>query len=406
MTDVNYYLWLRMALGPGAANSGLIFEKYSSAEEIFRETDEERRLSGVFTQGQIDRLSSVGIEETYEIMRDCAAAEIDILMPQDEEYPKLLLQLPDFPVVLFVKGSLRCLHDKVPFAIVGTRKPAERSMSAASELSKALSKCGFLIVSGGALGIDSAAHTGALSVGCNTIAVLGCGHSYPYLKENAPLREVISAHGATISEYPPNEPSHKGSFPVRNRIISGMTVGTAVIEAEEQSGSLITARHAKEQNRDLFAIPALELGKASKGCDQLLSDGANELLYPIDIVGAYLKKFADIISISEEANLSVGLTTPGFGGFGVESEREELISRHEAFLKERAERKKPVKREIAEKLSDEAIAVYAAFGRDPISIKQLAEAVVMPAGSLLGALTELELYGYIELLPDTKYTVK
>ncbi|MBR5992023.1 MAG: DNA-processing protein DprA [Clostridia bacterium] len=404
MTNVNYYLWLRLALGPGAENTGLIFENFSSSEEIYRATETERKLSGVFKPVQIERMKSVEIEETYEVMRDCAAAGVDILLPTDDDYPELLLQIPDYPIVLFVKGSLDVLKSHIPFAVVGTREPADRSMSAASELAKALTKCGFVIVSGGAIGIDAAAHTGALAVGGSTVAVLGCGHSNPYLKENAPLRDVISQNGATISEYPPFVPPHRGTFPIRNRIISGMTVGTAVIEAQIKSGSLITAKHATNQNRDIFAVPAMELGRSSEGCTQLLEDGAKELLCPLDVVGTYLKDYADKIRIDETANLSLRLTEPGFGG--IEFEQAEIISRHEALEKERADRKKPVKRDIADPLSEDAVKVYAAFSRDPISIKQLTESVIMPTSSLLGALTELELYGYIELLPNTKYSVK
>ncbi|MBR6512067.1 MAG: DNA-processing protein DprA, partial [Clostridia bacterium] len=163
MTNVNYYLWLRLALGPGAENTGLIFENFSSAEEIYRATDMERKLSGVFKPVQIERMKTVEIEETYEVMRDCAATGVDVLLPTDDDYPQLLLQIPDYPIVLFVKGSLDVLKSHIPFAVVGTREPADRSMSAASELAKALTKCGFVIVSGGAIGIDAAAHTGALA---------------------------------------------------------------------------------------------------------------------------------------------------------------------------------------------------------------------------------------------------
>lgn len=125
MRKVNYYLWLQQAIGPGAENSGLIFETFSSAEEIFRATDTERRISGVFTAEQIERMNTTDIEDSYKIMGECAAAGVDILTPLDDDYPKNLLNISDYPIVLYVKGSLDVLKRKIPIAIVGTRKPAQ-----------------------------------------------------------------------------------------------------------------------------------------------------------------------------------------------------------------------------------------------------------------------------------------
>jgi len=404
MRDVNYFLWLQKALGPGAHNTRDIFEVYSSPKEIYRATDTERRVSGVFTSSQIDRLSATDIEKTYEIIRDCGALGVDILTFQDDDYPKLLSETADFPVVLYVKGDISAVNRKIPLAIVGTREPAPRSPAAASKLSRAVSECGFVVVSGGALGVDAAAHTGALLVGEPTVAVLGCGHGSKYLKENRPLRDVITTCGATVTEYPPLTDSNKGYFPVRNRLISGMSVGTVVIEAKDKSGSLITARHATEQSRDIFAMPALELGSSSIGCDRLIEDGAKAVYCPFDVIEQYLGSFPEKITINESVNLFEDLTCPENGT--VLEDSEEINRRHELLEEERRNKGRPEKREITDPLTDEAIRVYAAFERDPLSIKQLAESVIMPTSSLLGALTELELYGYIELLPDTNYSIK
>ncbi|MBQ6752263.1 MAG: DNA-processing protein DprA, partial [Clostridia bacterium] len=237
-----------------------------------------------------------------------------------------------------------------------------------------------------------------------TVAVLGCGHGSKYLKENRPLRDVITTCGATVTEYPPLTDSNKGYFPVRNRIISGMSVGTVVIEAKDKSGSLITARHATEQSRDIFAMPALELGSSSIGCDRLIEDGAKAVYCPFDVIELYLGKYPEKITINESVNLFEDLTCPGNGT--VLEDSAEINRRHEQLEEERRNKDRPEKREITDPLTDEAIRVYATFARDPLSIKQLAESVIMPTSSLLGALTELELYGYIELLPDTKYSIK
>ena len=406
MRKVNYYLWLQQAIGPGAENSGLIFETFSSAEEIFRATDTERRISGVFTAEQIERMNTTDIEDSYKIMGECAAAGVDILTPLDDDYPKNLLNISDYPIVLYVKGSLDVLKRKIPIAIVGTRKPAPRSIASAQELSKALTKCGFVVISGGALGIDTAAHTGAISVGEETIAVLGCGHLFKYLKTNEPLRDVISTNGATISEYPPSTDSFKWNFPIRNRIISGMSVGTIVVEGKKKSGSLITAKHAMLQNRDVFALPSAELGATSDGCEELLKDGAIPVEMPMDVISEYLSIHAEKIKIDESIDLSMNLLSLGLSKNSFDNQVEKIVKQHEDLERERADRRKPKKRELTDSVSDEAKRVYAIFTRDPISMKEIADSVIMPASSLLGALTELELLGYIELLSNTKYSIK
>lgn len=405
MKKVNYYLWLQQALGPGAANTGLIFETFYDAEEIFKATDMERKISGVFTAEQIERLKTTDIEDTYEKIRDSAAAGVDILTPLDDDYPENLLMIDDYPVVLYVKGSLEVLKRKVPIAIVGTREPAQRSVTSAQELSKILTKCGFVVVSGGARGIDTAAHTGAISAGGETIAVLGCGHSHKYLKENEPLRDVISTKGAVISEYPPTTPSFSYNFPVRNRIISGISVGTVVVEGKNRSGSLLTARHALEQNRDVFAFPSAELGSAMEGCEELLKDGAGLVVEPMNVIESYLNVYAEQIKIDESVNLRMNLLTLGIND-SFDNEVKKIVKTYDDLELERRDRHKPIKRKLTDPVTEEAKRVYAVFKRDPISIKEIAENVIMPTNSLLGALTELEIKGYIEMLSNTKYSVK
>lgn len=406
MTNLNYYLWLAKALGPGAPNIGLIFERYKTAKEIFEASEDERKLSGVFSSSQIIKLRDTEIEETYEIIATCANGGIDIITCKDEDYPKNLLQIEDYPIVLFVKGNLACLNNKIPFAVVGTRKPTERSYAAATEVAKAISKCGFLVVSGGALGVDSAAHTGALLAGEKTICVLGAGILNKYLRENEPLREVIAENGALISEYMPNDPASSWSFPLRNRIISGISLGVLVVEGGERSGSLNTASHAARQGRDVFAMPSKGLGNAFKGCDQLIEDGAKPVEYSLDIVGEYLNSFPEFISVDESTDLSIELSLLGIDETEHKAEIEKIVVDYAEKSQEFRDRKKPKKREIVDPLSDNAKMLYEYFNRDPISLKELTDAVNMPISSLLGALTELEIFGYVELLPNTKYLIK
>lgn len=406
MTNLNYYLWLQKALGPGCAKTGQIFETFSSAEEIYRISTHERKLSGVFTPAQISKMEDTDIEDTYEIVSECANRGVDILTPKDENYPEILFQLPDYPMLLFVKGSLSSYFDKIPLAIVGTRNASDAGRAAANELAKAVSKCGFYIVSGGAMGIDTAAHTGALCSGEDTIAVLGGAIGDNYLKVNEPLRNVIESHGALISEYPPGTKVGPATFPIRNRLISGLTVGTIVIEAQIASGSLITANHAIRQGRDVMTIDWGRTDDSVAGNNQLLFDGAQGFQMPLDIINEYLSVYPEKIKIEESIDLSIDLTKLGFTKGQQNKEIKKIYDENEKRLRAWRDRKKPQKREITDPLSDEAKRIYKIMPRDPIGIKEISDALCMPMSGMLGALTELELMGYIELLPNTKYVIK
>lgn len=182
-------------------------------------------------------------------------------------------------------------------AVVGTRSATPYGHKTAFRLSYRLAECGALIVSGGALGIDSEAHRGALQAGGRTIAVLGCSIDYPYLSANAELRKMISEHGALISEYPPGTPPSKVSFPIRNRLISGLALGTVVVEASIKSGSLITADHALNQGKDVFAVPGNIMSSAYAGSNRLLSDGAKPVFSAADILSEYTSQYPHKINM-------------------------------------------------------------------------------------------------------------
>jgi len=191
----------------------------------------------------------------------------------DENYPDLLSEIPGAPLVLYVKGSVDALH--LPsLAIVGSRNPTRAGFGNASEFARYLVQRGFSIVSGLAQGIDTAAHEGALEGGGTTVAFLGTGIDRVYPAANRDLAHVIAARGALVSEYPLGTPPEKWHFPERNRLISGLCIGTLVVEAARRSGSLITARLAAEQGREVFAIPGSIHNALSRGCHQLIRQGA------------------------------------------------------------------------------------------------------------------------------------
>jgi DNA processing protein len=196
-----------------------------------------------------------------------------IVTQADPEYPELLRQIYDPPIVLYVKGELS-LKDKNAVAMVGSRMTTHYGLEVARKLAYQLAYVGVTVVSGGARGIDTAAHQGALTGKGRTIAVLGTGINLVTPPENAKLFEQIAASGAVITQFPFNRPGDKQSFPIRNRIIAGMTLGTVVVEANLTSGALITANFAIEHGRQVFAVPGRIDSPRSKGCHDLIKKGA------------------------------------------------------------------------------------------------------------------------------------
>ncbi|MDO8953765.1 MAG: DNA-processing protein DprA [Gammaproteobacteria bacterium] len=195
-----------------------------------------------------------------------------IISLSDKAYPELLRQITDPPPVLYVKGHLPLLNE-CQIAMVGTRRMSQYGKRNAYQFAQGLAELGIIITSGLAIGIDSQCHKGALMTG-QTIAVLGCGLNQVHLSANRALAEQIAENGALVSEFPLDYPASKFTFPRRNRIISGMSIATIIVEAALRSGSLITARLALEQNRQVLAMPGSIHSPQSKGCHHLIRDGA------------------------------------------------------------------------------------------------------------------------------------
>lgn len=228
------------------------------------------------------------VKEQYEAIKEVGIKMITI---EEEEYPERLREIGDPPIVIFLKGDISLLN-KPSVAIVGGRKCSDYGYGIAKELGNGLAHTGFSVVSGMALGIDEAAHKGALSAG-KTLAVLGTGVEICYPKQNKALYESIQQKGCIVSEFFPQTKPMPYQFPKRNRIISGMTLGTVVIEAAERSGSLITAGLALEQNREVFAVPGNVDSALSRGCNKLIQGGAKLVIELSDIVEELMPQLLD-----------------------------------------------------------------------------------------------------------------
>ncbi len=203
----------------------------------------------------------------------CRSHGIAIITETHAEYPRALREIPDPPGLLFIRGALKPA-DALGIGIVGTRHGTAYGLRQAERLAASLARAGLTIISGLARGIDAAAHRGALEAGGRTLGILASGVMNIYPPEHDKLADLVAANGALISEQPPHSAPLPGTFPQRNRIISGMSLGVIVVEAAERSGALITARHAMEQSREVFAVPGNVDSRASRGCHRLLRDGA------------------------------------------------------------------------------------------------------------------------------------
>jgi len=252
------------------------------------------RVDGVGPK-TIEGLLAVRDEDVQQELDLAAEHGAAVVTAFDADYPVSLVNLPDRPPVLYIRGRLRA-SDAVALAVVGSRRCTYYGLEQAHRLGGLLGRAGMTVISGGARGIDTAAHRGALEAGGRTIAVMGCGLTQTYPSENAELFERIIAdgRGAVLSELPMRTAVLGGNFPTRNRIISGLSLGVLIVEAARKSGSLITAREAAEQGKEVFALPGRVDSPLSQGANQLIRDGAilvqdlDDILEHLGAVGAKL----------------------------------------------------------------------------------------------------------------------
>jgi len=232
-----------------------------------------RSVEGV-RKRHVEKLTRDDLAEQVDLEKESArSAGVRVITLEDDEYPALLAGIFDPPLVLYVRGELQPV-DGLAVAVVGSRRATHYGRKQAGRLASSLAHAGFTVVSGLARGIDAASHQGALEAGGRTLAVIGCGLSHLYPKEHSELAERIAANGAVLSELPMGFPVLAKNFPRRNRIISGLSLGVVVAEAARRSGSLITARWALEQGREVFAVPGPVDRPTAGGCHQLIKDGA------------------------------------------------------------------------------------------------------------------------------------
>lgn len=363
------WIALNMTPGVGPRAAARLLERFGSAEGVYgalRSELERLRLRPEAVESIVlkDRHEAARLE--LERVRDIEGA--DVLVLDDGAYPALLREIPDPPLTLYARGGWAACLDAPCVGVVGSRRASTYGQNVALMLGRDLAARGVTIVSGLARGIDAAAHRGALEAGGRTVAVLGTGVDEVYPRDHRRLAaEILERGGALVSQFPLGTPPVAENFPYRNRIISGLSLGTVVVEASEHSGSLITARLALEQGREVFAVPGNVTSRNSFGTNYLIKGAGAKLVQTWQDVAAELPREVAARLLPPEPRRG--------GGAGAEAA-------------------------APPDLSESELAVYRLLSTDePVHIDALAEAGAVTVASLAGALLALEMRDLVRQLP-------
>ncbi len=422
--DIRYGIWLSGCVERRKGAYSALMAEFGSAEAVYRADFSKIKTGGVYTRSLIAALCRKDISEAARIADYCVMNHITVLFPTDEGYPALLRDLPDLPAVLYVRGKLPDFSRIPAVGVVGTRKMTAYGMKMAYSVGYGLARGGAAVISGMAAGGDSLAICGALDGGGKVVAVLGCGVDRAYPAGNKRLMEEIIASGAVISEYPPGTDIRKQNFPERNRIISGLSRAVCVTEADTHSGALITAKWAKSQARELFAVPGKVGEKGSAGVNALLKDGATPLTHADDVLKNYAFLYPEAVRLSaseerteEQAELSAAAYSVDMGDYGKEKEKQKKKEEKTAAMPQI--RIKETENDINMNVSEEPPATEAEL--ELIDAKTRDIYLNLPEGEftpdeaasrgydcvdVMCALTVLEIQSLVKALPGGRYKAK
>ena len=291
MAALKYWVWLTTLQGLTDHSKQLLMAHFSSPEDIYYADEEALWQVEGLRKEQAALLDNKSLSAADRVLSDCARKDIFLVTMADALYPERLHNIYQPPLLLYGKGAMPLFDEEAAVTVVGTRSCTPYGIHCAEKLGYELTQQGGMVVSGMAKGIDAAAMRGALRFGGFTCGVLGGGVDVIYPAENRRLYEDIAATGVLLSEYPPQTEPEAWHFPVRNRILSGLSVAVAVVEAPERSGALITAENAIEQGRDVFAVPGPIDAPNSAGCHRLIREGAGLAACGWDILGEYESRF-------------------------------------------------------------------------------------------------------------------
>lgn len=288
---LQHWIWLATRTGLGDRGKVALLEHFHDPEQIYFARKADFAGLDFLTPQALEALEDKDLTGAKEILEACGSLQIHVMTFRDGIYPAKLKNISDPPVVLYYRGTLPDLDGTPTVGVVGTRRASAYGLQTAKKMGYQISKCGGIVVSGMAKGIDSLAMEGALSAGMPVVGVLGCGADVVYPLENRALFADTVRYGCVLSEFPPKTPPYRQNFPRRNRIISGLSDGVLVVEAPERSGALITARQGLDQGRDVFVVPANIDVDTGVGSNALMRDGAMPVSCGWDVVGEYAARY-------------------------------------------------------------------------------------------------------------------
>lgn len=385
MENVLYWLWLTLKPRMTSTNITHLLERFETVRDIYEATEYKNIQS--LTPGIIATLNDKGLDKAREVYDRVEEIGAKILVFDDKDYPDMLRNIIAPPYVLYVRGEVLPWDRLFTIGVVGTRKYDNSGRMNTMNICRDLARMGVTIVSGMARGVDAAAAEAALRMGAKTIAVLGSGIDVVYPPEHEKLYESIIANGAVISEYPPGEGATRWTFPARNRIIAGLSRGVLVVQAPKNSGSLITARCAFENNRDVFAIPGNINDVNYAGCNQIIQSYAKLVMNACDIVNEYPYDVERIKLLKAEENNSY------------EDEKNSsntYVSSIKVSIDDKKySRLKPMEKEIIKLLIE-----------GNMHIDEIIRRAGIPAGELNTMMVLLEMNGMVKKLPGNNYKLK
>lgn len=376
-SELKYWIWLAQRAGRANKKIRSLFFKTENPGQIYKMSATELRNCGLLDERSAAKLSDKSLDDAEKIISDCIEKGCNIITYDSPEYPYRLKEIEGFPYVLYHRGKHFDFKNSFAIGIVGTRKASKYGYEAATTIASELAYNKALIISGMALGIDGAAQRAAMRAGYPVVSVLGSGIDIPSPVLNEDIYEYCVKNGAVYSEYPPGTPGLRQNYPARNRIISGLSVGVVVIEAGEKSGSLITAKYALDQNRDVFAVPGMITSANGMGTNKLLKERAYIVTSVEDILDEYRGMFVDEEEIKS------------YSSYRRSSEYE-----MEGFLAS-FDNLTPLEKEISEMLIPL-----------PQSADALSEKMGVPVSKILATLTLLEIKGAVKTAPGNKFALK
>ena len=416
-----HWIWYAHLSGVNDRMKAALLQHFQDPEDVFFADKEAFSHIEEITAEAVEALQDKDLTQAEQILEACQQEDLHILTCRDAAYPTALKNISDPPMVLYYKGQLPSLDTSPVIGVVGTRKASAYGMTAAKRLGYQIGKCGGIVVSGMAYGIDGMAMSGALTAGAKVVGVLGCGADLVYPLSNRALFRDVEEYGCILSEFPPGTPPVKWNFPKRNRIISGLSNGVLVVEAPEKSGALITARLAAEQGRDVFAVPGNIDMPSFVGSNRLLRDGAIVASSGWDILSEYQALYPEKIRKDTAASRQTAYPDE----VAATGDQEEKNLPKVAQKPERPGKKTHLKKTLEKKVIDNgACAPYSDVNKPKPKLSGDEEKIVsalengerlvddviaetgLTTGKLLSSLTMLELKGIIRRLPGKRITLK